>query len=78
MGIPISWDHDTPEGLERQLSIGIDKIMAELPHSTELDRRKLRRPRMDSGRASALELLRGHPTSPLALRTLPLSQLYKE
>jgi hypothetical protein len=57
MGIPTSRDPDTPEGLESQLSVRIHRILAELPHSTELELRKLHRIQTDSGRASALELL---------------------
>jgi hypothetical protein len=63
MGIPTSQNPDTPEGLESQLSVRICRIPAELPHSTELELKKLHRSRTDSGRASALELLRGLPTS---------------
>jgi hypothetical protein len=54
---------DTPEGFESRLSIGIHQIPAELPHLAKLELRKLCRIRTDSGRASALELLRGLPTS---------------
>jgi hypothetical protein len=57
MGIPTSWDPDTLEGLESRLSIGIHRILVELPHSTELELEKLHRTRMDSGRAFVLELL---------------------
>jgi hypothetical protein len=41
--IPTSWDPDTPEGLESQLSVGIHRIPVELPHSTELELEKLHR-----------------------------------
>jgi hypothetical protein len=41
VGIPTSWDPDTPEGLESQLSIRICRILAELLHSTELKLGKL-------------------------------------
>jgi hypothetical protein len=41
MGIPTSQDPDTPEGLKSQLSVEIHRIPAELPHSTELELRKL-------------------------------------
>jgi hypothetical protein len=68
MGIPTSRDPDTPEGLKSRLSVRIYKILAELPHSTELELRKLRLTRMDSDRASALELLWGLPTSREVLR----------
>jgi hypothetical protein len=63
VGIPTSQGPDTPEGLESRLYVRIHRIQAELPHSTKLELRKLRRTRMDSGRASALELLRGLLTS---------------
>jgi hypothetical protein len=62
-GIPTSQNPNTPEGLESQLSVRIHKIPVELPHSTELEPGKLRRSRIDSNRASTLELLRGLPTS---------------
>jgi hypothetical protein len=51
---------DTPEGLKSQLSV---RISVELPHSTQLELGKLHQTRMDSGRASTLELLRGLLTS---------------
>jgi hypothetical protein len=63
MGISTSWHPDTLEGLKSQLSVGIHRISAELPHSIELELEKHRRTRMDSGRASTLELLRGLSTS---------------
>jgi hypothetical protein len=63
MVIPTSRNPDTPEGLESRLSVEIHRISAELPHSTELEHRKLRRTRTDFGRASALKLLRELPTS---------------
>jgi hypothetical protein len=63
MGIPTSWDPNTPEGLESRLSVRIRRIPAELPHSTELELRKLRRIWTDFGKASVLNLLRGLPTS---------------
>jgi hypothetical protein len=69
MGIPTSQDPDTPEGLESQLSIGIHRIPTELSHSTELELGKLCRIQTDSGGASALELLRGLPTSQKVLRS---------
>jgi hypothetical protein len=62
MGNPISQNPDTPEGLESRFSVGIHRIPAELPHSTELELGKLRSTQMDSGRALALELLR--PSEP--------------
>jgi hypothetical protein len=43
MGIPTSQDPDTPEGLKSQLSVKIHRIPAELPHSIELELRKLYR-----------------------------------
>jgi hypothetical protein len=78
VGIPISQDPDTLVGLESWLSV---RILAEVPHSTELELGKLLRIRTDSGRVFMLELLRGLPTklgSHPALKTLPLSLLYKE
>jgi hypothetical protein len=63
VGIPTSQGPDTPEGLESRLYVRIHRIQAELPHSTKLELRKLRRTQMDSGRASAIELLRGLLTS---------------
>jgi hypothetical protein len=79
-GIPTSRNPNTPEGLESWLSVRIHRIPVELPHSTELELGKLRRTRMDSGRASALELLRGAPTSWEVLRPSEphLSLLCKE
>jgi hypothetical protein len=59
VGILTSQNPDTLEGL---------RIPTELPHSTELELRKLRRTRMDFSRASALKLLRGLPTSQEVLR----------
>jgi hypothetical protein len=76
-GIPTSRNPDTPEELESQLSVRIRRILIELPHSTEQELRKLRRTQMNSGRASALELLRGLPTSWEVLRPLePHLSLY--
>jgi hypothetical protein len=57
MGILTSRDPDTPEGLESRLSTEIRIIPTKLPHSTELELRKHQQIRMDSGRASALNLL---------------------
>jgi hypothetical protein len=68
VGILTSQNPNTPEGLKSWLSVGIHRILAELPHSTELELGKLRQTRTDSGRASALELLRGLPTSLEVLR----------
>jgi hypothetical protein len=68
MGIPTSWDPDTPEGLKSWLSVGLRRIPAELLHSIELELRKLCRIQKCSGRASALELLRGLLTSREVLR----------
>jgi hypothetical protein len=77
MGIPISWDPDTPKGLESQLSVGICRIPTELSHTTELGPGKLHRIRTDFGRASALELLQGLPTSQEVLRpSEPCLSLY--
>jgi hypothetical protein len=43
MGIPTSQNLDTPEGLESRLSVKICRILVELPHSTDLELRKLYR-----------------------------------
>jgi hypothetical protein len=42
VGILTSQNPDTPEGLESWFSIGIRRILAELPHLNELELRKLR------------------------------------
>jgi hypothetical protein len=57
MGILTGRDPDTPEGLESRLSIEIRIIPTKLPHLTELELRKHRQIRMDSGRASTLNVL---------------------
>jgi hypothetical protein len=68
VGIPTSRNLDTLERLESQLSVGLHRILAELSHSTELELGKLHQSRMDSGRASALQLLRELPTGQEVLR----------
>jgi hypothetical protein len=80
VGIPTSQDPDTLEVLESWLFVGIHRIPAELPHLTKLELRKLCRTRMDSDRASMLELLQGLPTSWEVLRPSDprLSLLYKD
>jgi hypothetical protein len=57
VGIPTSQNPDTPEGLEKRLSVRIHRIPTELLHLTELELRKLLRTQMDSSRTAALELL---------------------
>jgi hypothetical protein len=42
VGIPTSWDLDTPERLESQFSNIILRIPVELPHLTKLELKKLR------------------------------------
>jgi hypothetical protein len=59
VGIPISQNPDTPEGLKVQLSVRIHRLLAELPHSTKLELERLHRTRTDFGKASMLELLHG-------------------
>jgi hypothetical protein len=77
MGILTRWNPHTLVGPKSRLSVGIHKIPAELLHSTELELRKLHQTRTDSGRASALELLRGLPTSQDVHRPLePCLSLY--
>jgi hypothetical protein len=61
--IPTRQDSNTPEGLESQFSVKICRIPVELPHSIDLELKKLCRTQMDFGKASVLELLRGLPTS---------------
>jgi hypothetical protein len=67
-GLLTSRNPDTLEGLESRLSVRIQRIPSELPHSIELELGKLHRTQMDFGRASALELLWGLPTSQEALK----------
>jgi hypothetical protein len=77
MGIPTSRDSDTPEGLETQLCVKIHRIPAELLHKTRLELEKLYRTRIDSSRASTLELLQGLPTSQEVLQpSEPCLSLY--
>jgi hypothetical protein len=68
VGILTSQNLDTTDGLESWLSVRIHRIPAELPHSTKLELKKLRRTRIDSGRTFTLKLLRGLPTSQGVLR----------
>jgi hypothetical protein len=60
----------------------IGRILVDLPHSTELELRKLCRTQMDFGKASSLELLRGLLTSREVLRPsephLPLYSIKNE
>jgi hypothetical protein len=70
VGILTSQNLDTPKGLESRFSVRIHRIPAELLHSTEVELRKLHRNQMDSGRASALELLQGLLVSDEVLRPL--------
>jgi hypothetical protein len=76
-GILTSQNPDTAEGLKSQLSIGIHRIMTELPHSTKPELGKHRRTRTESNRASMLKLLRGLQTSQEVLwPSEPLLSLY--
>jgi hypothetical protein len=54
--------------LESRFSVGIRRILVELPHSIELELRKLCRTQVDSDRASTLKLLRGLSTSQEVIR----------
>jgi hypothetical protein len=63
MSTPTSQNPDTLEGLESRLPVGIRRIPADLLQSTEREVGKLHRTLTDSGRASNLNLLRGHLTS---------------
>jgi hypothetical protein len=77
MGIPTSQNPDTPEGLESRLSIGIHRILTELPHSTEIELERRRRIRIDSSGASTLELLQGFAIGQEVLRpSEPCLSLY--
>jgi hypothetical protein len=62
-GILTSQNPNTIEGLKCWLSVKICRILVELPHSTELELRKLCLTGTDSSRPSTLELPRGLPTS---------------
>jgi hypothetical protein len=70
MSFLTSRNPDTLEGLKSRLSVGIRKILAELPHSTKVELGNFHRTREDYGRASTLELLRGLLTSWEVLRPL--------
>jgi hypothetical protein len=78
VGLPTSWNPDTPEGLESRLSVEIHRIPVELPHLTKLEPEKLRRTQTDSRRASALELLWGllEPRLSLYSTRMNLGALY--
>jgi hypothetical protein len=39
VGISTSQNPNTPEGLKRRLSVGIYRILADLPHSSKLESR---------------------------------------
>jgi hypothetical protein len=69
VGILTSQNADTPEGLESHLSVEICRILTEIPHSTELELGNLH--------AQATLRTRDKPGSPPALRTMPLSLLYR-
>jgi hypothetical protein len=74
-GIWTSWNPDTTNELKSRLSVGIGWILVELPHSTKPKPGKLHRSRMDSGRASTLEQVRGLPTSQENLQPQNLTSL---
>jgi hypothetical protein len=77
MGILTTQNPDTSEGLESRLSVGIHRILVELPHLTKLELGKLHRIRIDFERASVLELLRGFATGQEVLRpSEPCLSLY--
>jgi hypothetical protein len=81
MGIPTSQNPDTLEGLECRLSVGIRRILVELLHSTKLE---LQKTPSNPNRFWQSFCAQDTPKtldklgSPLTLRTLPLSLLYKE
>jgi hypothetical protein len=47
VGILTSWNPNTLEGLESRLSVGIRRILVELPHSIELELEKVHWTQMD-------------------------------
>jgi hypothetical protein len=81
MGNQTSQNLDTPEGVEGRLSIGIRRIPAELQHSTKLELRKTSS-NLNGFRQSfhtrVTPRTPDKPGSAPALRTSPLSLLYKE
>jgi hypothetical protein len=48
VGIPTSWNPDTPKGLKSRPSLIIHRILVELPHSIDLELEKLCQTQMDS------------------------------
>jgi hypothetical protein len=82
----ISWvsqksrDPDTPDWLESWLSVWIHRIPVELLHLTDLELKRLSNPNRfrQSFRARAIPRTPDKQGSPPALRTFPLSLLYKE
>jgi hypothetical protein len=75
MGIPISRNPDTPEGLEQRPSVGILWIPTELSHSSKLELRNPVGPRRIPVEFQRLSYkdgsrLAGRPTNPQSLATL--------
>jgi hypothetical protein len=76
MGITTSWNPDTPKGLEQRLFVGIHRILAELPHSNELEPRNLVRPQRILAELPHSSYEEGsrqaeRPSGPQSLVTLP-------
>jgi hypothetical protein len=76
VGIPTSWNPDTPEGLKKTLSVGIHRISAELSHSSKLEPRNPIGPQripVELPHSSYEEGSRqaGRPSGPQCLTTLP-------
>jgi hypothetical protein len=76
VGIPIRQNPNTPEGLKQRLSVGIHRILAELPHLSKLELRNPIRPRRipvelpcSSGEEGSQQA--GRPSGPQSLATLP-------
>jgi hypothetical protein len=78
VGILTNWNPDIPEGLESSFSVRIHRILAELPHSTELELRNSVEPewiQVELPRSSYSKGSRqaGKSSSPQNLASLSLS-----
>jgi hypothetical protein len=76
LGILISRNPDTSEGLEQRLFVRIHRIPAELPHSSKLESRNPVRPRRILAKLPCSSYEEGsrqarRPSSPHSLATLP-------
>jgi hypothetical protein len=68
MGIPTSRDHNTPEGLESQLSVRIHRILAELP---KLDQTRAQKTPLNPNGFQQSFCARATPRTPNKLGSLP-------